>query len=219
MATKQSIIMESIDGDRQIFRTPQSDIPLSSYYTKGKIEGDQSYYLVYDNTDFCKVTTMRIVKGNEFVDFGFVARSCKGFDTDGIDLFQTSYFCGNSHHFASSNDDISALYSNNQRIQYHFRKETRMLHFHFMYQHWVKNKADVSHTSIIYMNRDFNRSAHSQLSQHGKHLIILALFNESEYLSCVLVLQSKKADLFCWDRTPNVMSYNKRNKNATLSHK
>ena len=97
-----------------------------SSYTKGKVDGSNSFYVVYRRKkwDCAKKTytvgesgqfqastgkevtagstSMLIVDGNAVVDFGFAAQSAQGFAKDGITFFQHDWFCGRARHHTNS---------------------------------------------------------------------------------------------------------------------
>ena len=84
-------------------------------YTKGKVGGSNSFYVVYDQSGWernafkVSSTSMVIVDGNAVVDFGFAAKSAQGFPKDGITFFKHFWFCGVSYHFTNSNANVMEL--------------------------------------------------------------------------------------------------------------
>ena len=92
----------------------------SGSYTKAKIEGSNSFYVVYRHKKWdsthktfdvhgaSKVvakagsTSMVIVDGNAVVDLGFKAQSAQGFPKNGITFFKHDWFCGHSRHCTDS---------------------------------------------------------------------------------------------------------------------
>ena len=108
---KQDAIRE-LNGSVGNLRTGvDADAP----YTKGKVGGSNSFYVVYDQDNWerqtfqVSSTSTVVVDGEAVLDFGFEAQSVQGFTKDGITLFKHYWFCGVSHHFTSSNANVQDL--------------------------------------------------------------------------------------------------------------
>ena len=91
------------------------NIPEIDGYSIGKINGPESYYVVYKSPNFYSSTTADstqsvIVDSTNRLGFGFVARSVQGFDKDGITVFENYFYCGKARSFTTSVSDIAAQF-------------------------------------------------------------------------------------------------------------
>ena len=84
-------------------------------YTQGKVDGSDSYYIVYSVDNFNTQNqdvfdTSMIVDSNQITEFGLTAVSTQGFDKSGIVLFQNGGFCGQGKLYTTSDPDITETF-------------------------------------------------------------------------------------------------------------
>ena len=115
-STKDGIILSNAEGGASqpmAVYGAQSNISTSCGYTQGKMDGSDSYFVVYSVPNYnCQPTAdstkTAIVDSHHTTKFGFTAQSTQGFNRDGITIFEHYFFCGNAKTYASSCPNITA---------------------------------------------------------------------------------------------------------------
>ena len=113
-ATKDTIVLSNTEGTSQpmVLNVAHPNIPASSGYTQGKMDGSDSYFVVYSIKDYndtkgAQSTRTAIVDSQRTTNFGFTAQSTQGFNRDGITLFEHYFFCGKGKTYDNSNSNIT----------------------------------------------------------------------------------------------------------------
>ena len=114
-STKDGLILSSSQGvsQTQTVYWADSNIPQSNDYTQGKMDGCDSYFVVYsvpnynNANDPTAYTLTAVVDSKKTTEFGFTAQSAQGFDKDGITIFEHYWFGGNAKSYTSSTADIT----------------------------------------------------------------------------------------------------------------
>ena len=108
---KTELILETATGIKQAYDHSEADIPASDDYTVGYLKGSESSeYIVYElpnyNTEG-RYKKHKVIKSTEKEDVGFVVRSLRGYDREGIVLFQYYDFEGpEAYMYTESCSDI-----------------------------------------------------------------------------------------------------------------
>lgn len=81
-------------------------------YTKARVDGSDSFYIVYRKADFhddvdSGSSDSYIVNSTNDVNLGFIAKSTQGWDKTGITVLEHAWFCGTGQTYKSSNPDIT----------------------------------------------------------------------------------------------------------------
>ena len=112
--TQDGIVLYNTEGTSQPMAIygAQPSILASSGYTEGKMDGSDSYFVVYSVPDYndtagAQSTRTAIVDSQSTTKFGFTAQSTQGFNRDGITLFEHYFFCGKGKTYANSNPNIT----------------------------------------------------------------------------------------------------------------
>ena len=112
--TKDGLMLSNDQGTSQpqtVFGA-QAYISASNAYTQGKMDGSDSYFVIYSvpNYNASGITPAAmpaIVDGTRAIDFGFTAQSVQGFNKEGMTVFQDYFFCGNARNYTSTSEDIT----------------------------------------------------------------------------------------------------------------
>jgi len=111
--TTNGIVLTSGVGSQTIYGANR-DIPAKDDYTQARVDGSDSFYIVYNNVDYLEDPQIShtshvsvIVDSQSNIGLGFVARSTQGWDKVGISLFAHPYYCGTGATFLSSNADVT----------------------------------------------------------------------------------------------------------------
>ena len=112
---KSKAILETAGGISQEFDHDVNDIPESSNYTVGYLKDTAySFYIVFEhpyyNRDYAETRYVILDRCSQKVPFGFVARSIRCFNNDGIALFEYRYFGAEAHEFKESCSDITPYF-------------------------------------------------------------------------------------------------------------
>ena len=119
-STKDGLVLysskESVSP--QLVYDGNTNIAESAQYTQGKVDGSDSYFIVYgvdkfDVQDLNPSGQRVVVDSNQTTEFGFTARSAQGFDKSGIVLFQHGHFSGQAKLYTKSNPDITGTFPSN----------------------------------------------------------------------------------------------------------
>ena len=107
-----AIILSSQIGSSPPIYGYDRDIPAGDEFTKGKVDGSDSFYIVYSKPDFNDDSTTTpqdstIVNSTDNVDLGFTARSTQGWDKVGITVLEHYWYGGTGHTYITSNPDIT----------------------------------------------------------------------------------------------------------------
>ena len=110
--TKNAIIFTGSLGSSDPIYGADRNISADYNYQRAKIDGTDSYYVVYREPDYFDYhshseSSSKIVDQTSDVTLGFPARSTQGWDKTGITLFEHHYYCGTARHYVSSNPDIT----------------------------------------------------------------------------------------------------------------
>ena len=113
--TTNGIILTNPQLGSQTIYGADRDIPEKYGYTQARVDGSDSFYIVYDKVDYLqdwpKVKNSAedsvIVDKQSDINLKFVVRSLQGWDKTGITLFEHHYYCGTGATFLSSNVDIN----------------------------------------------------------------------------------------------------------------
>lgn len=90
-----------------------TDVSTDDDYEKGRIDGTQSFYIVYSTPQYgegASSTQSVIVDSQYEVKFGFKVRSTQGWDKKGITLMEHSNYCGTGVTFSNTEVDITSLF-------------------------------------------------------------------------------------------------------------
>ena len=89
---------------------------VKGHYTAAKLDGDHSFYVVYDNYNFQENSRSWVVEGTKKVDVGVPIRSLQGHDDRGITLFPHCNFCGQGVRYMDADCSISGTFSAGQKV-------------------------------------------------------------------------------------------------------
>ena len=113
-STKDGLIISNDQGKSQpqIVYGSQSSISQSNEYTQGKMDGSDSYFVVYSIPGYnahgiTPAAMPAIVDSTSTVEFGFTAQSAQGFNKEGMTVFQDYFYCGNARNYTSTDLDIT----------------------------------------------------------------------------------------------------------------
>ena len=107
--TKDGLMLSNDQGTSQpqtVFGA-QPNISASNAYTQGKMDGLDSYFVVYSVPNYFPAGIPAIVDSTSAVEFGFTARSVQGFNKEGMTVFHDFFFCGNARNYTSTSEDIT----------------------------------------------------------------------------------------------------------------
>ena len=95
---KNAVILSGSLGSSPPIYGSDRDIPEDNGFTKGKVDGTDSFYLVYSKPDFHDNTgnssTVKIVETTSDVNLGFTARYTQGWDRLGISVLEAYWYGG-----------------------------------------------------------------------------------------------------------------------------
>ena len=100
----------------------ERDLPEANNFVKGRINGNQSFYIVYSAPNYYEGTPLppgvtpisKIVNSQTDVTFGFKARSTQGWDKVGITLFGHRHYCGTGRTCTDTVADITSMFPSGQ---------------------------------------------------------------------------------------------------------
>ena len=106
------LILETTTGIRQAYDHREEDVPASDDYTVAHLKDtNSSMYIVYELPKYNAADALKkrmIIDSTEKKDLGFVARSLRGFNCEGIVLFECYHFSGpDAYMFTKSSSDIT----------------------------------------------------------------------------------------------------------------
>ena len=110
-----ALILSGGLGTEQVFGA-KMDIPAGNDMTNGRVDGTQSFYVVYNEPGYLKgakdwsANSSKIVDGPNEIELGFTARSAQGWDKVGISIMEHIYYCGTGETYRSSNPDITTSF-------------------------------------------------------------------------------------------------------------
>ena len=116
-STKDGLVLYSSKEDvsPQLVYNDNVNIGERAKYTQGKVDGSDSYYIVYSVENFNVQNqnvfdTSVVVDSNQTTEFGLTAVSAQGYDKSGIVLFEHGGFCGQGKLYTTSNPDITGTF-------------------------------------------------------------------------------------------------------------
>lgn len=107
-----------LTGDSKVTRGfgERRNIPGSDGFNRGRVENDESFYIVYNRPDFSATPpsnnpsgSVVISKTND-VAIGFNVRSFQGFHTTGITVFEHQYYNGTGIPYTLSHPDVASAF-------------------------------------------------------------------------------------------------------------
>lgn len=112
--TKNGIIFTGKLGSSDPIYDHERNIPTENQYTKAKVDGNDSYYVVYKDPNYTDYPTnkptklsYKIIDSTSDVTLGFTARSTQGWNKTGITLFEHEFYNGTGRNFESSDNNIT----------------------------------------------------------------------------------------------------------------
>ena len=93
------------------------DVSIDDDYRKGRIDGIESFYIVYSTPQYGKgaPSTQSVIVDSQYdINFGFMARSAQGWDKNGITLMEHSNYRGRGVTFTHTEVDITSLFPTRQ---------------------------------------------------------------------------------------------------------
>lgn len=108
---KNAIVLSSELGSLPPIYGLERDIPENHEITKARVDGSDSFYIVYDKPDFHDESDTNsssyIVDTTENVKLEFTARSTQGWNKIGITVLEHAWYCGTGQTYQNSNPDIT----------------------------------------------------------------------------------------------------------------
>ena len=115
MSQARNLLKLSGDLVSDSIRGSSRDIDPSSKFTKGRVDGNDSFYVIYPEPNYMddepdSQRKSKVIKTSAETEIGFVARSAQGWNKEGISLFEHRNFCGTGETYKSSNEDITSTF-------------------------------------------------------------------------------------------------------------
>ena len=108
---KSGLVLISDVGESQPLYGRDPDVHASLNYTKAKMDDTESFYVVHQYPAYGS-DGVKVIDKTTVVDLKWAVRSYRGFDKNGIVLFEYFHYGGNdAHNFTGKNHMIITLHT------------------------------------------------------------------------------------------------------------